>query len=91
MVSKKDKKEKKVTYKFSECREAFADTKVGGLALSLPHGSVVFECARHEVHATPALREPSRVNPTRIGKSNQLLIHSSTKVILYFSAAGFEK
>ena len=64
--------DKEVTYKFSECREAFADPQVGGLAISLPHGSVVFECARHEVHATTALKEPSRVNPTRIGKSNQL-------------------
>ena len=72
MVSKRDKKEKKVTHKFSECREAFEDPQVGGLALSLPHGSVVFECARHEVHATTALKEPNRVKPTRIGKSNQL-------------------
>jgi hypothetical protein len=40
---------------------------VGGLALSLPHGSVLFEVARHELHATTALRKPNRLRPTRIG------------------------
>ena len=58
-----------VEYKYSDCAEAFMDKEVGGLAISLPHGSVVFECARHELHATTALNEPNRVNPTRIGNN----------------------
>jgi len=56
-----------ISYQYVDCSEAIRDPEVGGLAISLPHGSVVFECARHELHATTALKEPNRLRPTRIG------------------------
>ncbi|XP_044268777.1 DNA N6-methyl adenine demethylase isoform X2 [Tribolium madens] len=50
----------------SENSECFTDASVGGVAIALEHGSVLLECARHEVHATTALKKPNRKNPTRI-------------------------
>ena len=32
--------------KQSDCLEAFQDPSIGGIALALPHGSVVIECAK---------------------------------------------
>ena len=40
---------------------------MGGMAFALPHGSLLLEVAKHEVHATTALRHPDRRQPTRIG------------------------
>jgi len=47
--------------------EIFQDKDMGGLALALTHGSVLFEVARQELHCTTALKCPDRRNPVRIG------------------------
>ena len=51
----------------SECLEAFADPSMGGIALALPHGSILVEVAKAELHATTALRTPNKHRPCRIG------------------------
>lgn len=51
---------------FSDNLECFKDGQMGGVAIALGHGSVLFECAKHEMHSTTAVKSPNRVNPTRI-------------------------
>ncbi|CAG9784840.1 unnamed protein product [Diatraea saccharalis] len=51
---------------FTDNAECFKDSQMGGVAIALGHGSVLFECAKHEMHSTTAVKNPNRANPTRI-------------------------
>lgn len=53
-------------YKYTENESAFNDNTVGGVAIALGHGSILFEVAKKELHATTALRVPDRRDPKRI-------------------------
>lgn len=51
---------------FTDNLDCFKDNQMGGVAIALGHGSVLFECAKHEMHSTTAVKTPNRTNPTRI-------------------------
>lgn len=51
---------------FRDNLERFAVKLIGRVGIALGHGSMLFECARHKVHATTALTIPNRKNLSRV-------------------------
>ena len=62
----KDFEPKRKRLRHTDNLSNFKDIEVGGVALALTHGSVLFEVAKFERHASTALTNPSRHNPSRL-------------------------
>ena len=59
-------KESDFTEYMSDNENCFEDKSMGGLSIALSHRSILFECAKHEIHATTGLKHPNRRSPSRI-------------------------
>lgn len=55
-----------VNESLSDNEDAFKDSNLGGVGIALTHGSVILQCAKHEMHATTSLKNPNRMYPSRI-------------------------